>query len=142
MDPMPITLHTDDVKELPEQIELIAGRERDEFQRMVDADVEKLKHATAKASWPTPDPKRLFHRYVVAADDKGALKAVIRRAGVLHHVEPVWYKDAKTEAGHVVVKFHLARKLDKDGKPVKDETLNDDGTPKTPAAAAPKPGAK
>jgi hypothetical protein len=138
---MAITLHTDDVKDLPEQIELIAGRERDEFQQMIDKDVHALKVSTAKAGWPTPDPKRFFHRYVVAADDKGALKAVIRRAGVLHKVEPVWYKDAKTEGGHVVVKFHLARKLDKDGKPVADDTLNADGSPKA-APAAPKPGAK
>jgi hypothetical protein len=141
---MAITLHTaEDVKELPEQIELIAGRERDAFQLQIDKDVHALKMTTAKAGWPSPDPKRLFHRYVVAADDKGALKAVIRRSGVLYHVEPVWYKDAKTEAGHVVIKFHLTRKVDKEGKPVKDEELNADGSviPET-KPTAPKPGAK
>jgi hypothetical protein len=142
---MAITLHTDE--KLPEQIELIAGRERDDFQKAIDKDVHALKVATAKAGWPPADPKRLFHRYVVAADDKGALKGVIRRAGILHHVEPVWYKDAKTEAGHIVVKFHVVRKVDKEGKPVKDEELNADGSiiPETKSEAkpsAPKPGAK
>lgn len=140
---MAITLHTDDTKELPEQIELIAGRERDPFQLQIDKDVHDLKLRTAKAGWPAPDPKRLFHRYVVAADDKAALKAVIRRAGVLHRVEPTWYKDAKTDAGHIVIKFHVTRKLDKDDKPVKDEELNTDGSLKADAKpAAAKPGPK
>jgi hypothetical protein len=127
---MPITLHTD-VTDLPEQTELAAdARIRDEFQVSVDGDVETLKMATAKAGWPKPDPKRLFHRYVVGSDDRAALKGVIRRATVLHKVEADFYKDAKTEAGHYVVKFHVSRKLDKDGKPVKDESLNADGSPK------------
>lgn len=131
---MPITLHTDP-EELPEQTELAIGRERDEFQLQVDKDVETLKMATARAGWPAPDPKKLYHRYVAGSDDKAALKAVIRRAGTMHKVEAQFYKDAKTEAGHVVVKFHVTRKLDKDNKPVKDDTLNKDGTPKVKAAA-------
>jgi hypothetical protein len=146
MDPMPITLHTENVKELPEQDELVAGRERDEFQRQIDKDVHDLKVSTAKAGWPDPDPKRLFHRYVVGADDKAAFKAVLRRAGVLHRVDLVWYKDAKTEAGHIVIKFHVTRKVDKDGKPVADEELNADGSlkpdTKTNVSALPKPGTK
>lgn len=144
---MAITLHTD--TELPEQTELAQPHIRDEFQQSVDKDVEALKMKTATANWPDPDPSKLFHRFVVAADDRADLKAIIRRSAVLHKVEPLFYKDAKTEAGHMVVKFHLTRKLDKDKKPVKDDTLNDDGTPKTapaaPAAAAtptpPKAGA-
>lgn len=132
---MAITLHTEP-QELPEQTELAAGRERDEFQLQVDKDVETLKIATARAGWPSPDPKKLFHRYVVGADDKAAVKAVIRRAGTLHKVEAQFYKDAKTEAGHIVVKFHVTRKLDKDGKPVKDDTLNKDGSPKPAKATA------
>jgi len=137
MDPMPITLHTDPI-EVPEQTELAAlSRERDEFQLQVDKDVETLKTATAKAGWPPPEPTRLFHRYVVGAGDKGALKAVIRRAGTLNHVEALFYKDAKTEAGHVVIKFHIVRKLDKEGKPVKDDTLLPDGKPKPPKAEKP-----
>jgi hypothetical protein len=131
---MPITLHTD-TTELPEQTELMAGRERDDFQIQVDKDVEALKLATAKEGWPKPDPKKLFRRYVVGADDKAALKAVIRRAGTLHKVEAVFYKEVKTEAGHIVVKFHVARKTDKDGKFVKDDTLGADGKPKVTAAA-------
>ena len=130
---MSITLHTE-AEELPDQTELVAGRERDAFQLQVDKDVNALKIATARAGWSDPDPRRLFHRYVVGSDDKAALKSVIRRAGTLHKVEAVFYKDAKTEAGHVVVKFHVTRKLDKDGKPVKDDTLNKDGTPKAKAA--------
>jgi len=140
---MPITLVTD-TTELPEQTELVAGRDRDDFQLQVDKDVEKLKHSTATAGWPALNPKNLFHRYVVSADDKAALKSVIRRAGTLHKVEMLFYKDAKTEAGHYAVKFHVARKLDKDGKPVKDETLTADGKPKAAekpsAPAVPKPG--
>jgi hypothetical protein len=127
---MPITLHTD-TAELPEQTELVAGRERDDFQQAIDKDVATLKTATAKAGWPATNPGKLFHRYVVGADDKSALKTVIRRAGTLHRVEAQFYKDAKTEAGHIVVKFHVTRKTDKDGKPVADPTLNADGTPKT-----------
>src|SRR5271154_3463847 len=135
MDPMPITLHTD-VAEIPEQTELVAGRERDDFQLAVDKDVAGLKHATAAAGWPATDPTKHFQRYVVGADDTGALKAVIRRAAVLHKVEALFYKNAKTEAGHIVVKFHVARKLDKDSKPVADETLDANGKPvKVPAAA-------
>ncbi len=130
---MAITLHTEPVETLPEQTDLVEGRYRDEFQLAVDKDVQTLKTATAKAGWPDPDPRRRFHRYVVGADDKGALKAVIRRAGTLLKVEPQFYKDAKTEAGHIVVKFHVARKVDKDGKPVEDDTLDKDGKPK-PAA--------
>jgi hypothetical protein len=131
---MAITLHTD-VTDLPEQTELAAGRERDEFQQKVDSDVAALKTKTATAGWPAPDPKRHFQRYVVGKDDRAALKSVIRRAGTLHKVEAQFYKDAVTEAGHAVVKFHLARKTDKDGKPVADDTLNADGTPKpTPKA--------
>jgi hypothetical protein len=126
---MAITLHTD-VADLPEQTELIAGHERDEFQLAVDKDVTALKLATAKAHWPKSDPKRLFHRYVVGADDVNALKGVIRRSGTLLKVEPQFYKNAKTEGGHIVVKFHVARRTDKDGKPVKDAALNEDGTPK------------
>jgi hypothetical protein len=135
---MAITLHTDDATELPEQTELLAGRERDDFQVQVDNDVQALKLATAKEGWPKPDPKKLFRRYVVGSDDKAALKAVIRRAGTLHKVEAIFYKDVKTEAGHIVVKFHVTRKLDKDGKFVKDDTLGPDGKPK----AAAKPGEK
>jgi hypothetical protein len=131
---MAITLHTD-VTEVPEQTELEQGRHRDDFQKAIDKDVETLKLATAKAKWPEPDPRKLFHRYVVDADDKVALKSVIRRAATLHKVEAQFYKDAKTEAGHLAVKFHLARKLGSDGKPVADETLNEDGTPKAPAAS-------
>ena len=126
---MAITLHTDD-EEAPEQSELLAGRDRDDFQQSVDADVLKLKTATAKAKWPQHDPAKLFHRYVVGADDVAGLKSAIRRAGTLHKVEGVFYKNAKTTAGHVSVKFHVARALDKDGKPKADDTLNEDGTPK------------
>jgi hypothetical protein len=137
---MPITLHTD-VADLPEQTELATPRIRDEFQQSVDADLGALKVKTAAAKWPEPNPKALFHRYVVGADDRAELKAVIRRAAVLHKVETLFYKDLKTEAGHFVIKFHVARKTDKDNKPVADDTLNADGTPKTvaaaPAAAAP-----
>jgi hypothetical protein len=116
---MAITLHTDVPTEaLPDQTELSASRERDEFQQARDADVLTLAKATAKSNWPDPDPKRLYHRYVVGADDRAALKAVIRRAATLHKVEAVFYKDAKTEAGHFVTKFHVVRKLDKDGKPI------------------------
>lgn len=139
---MPIILHTE-TEALPEQTELEVGRYRDEFQLQIDKDVEALKLATAKAGWPDPDPKKLFHRYVVGSDDKAALKSVIRRAGTLLKVDPEFYKDAKTEAGHVVVKFHVTRKVDKDGKPVKDDTLNADGSPKTadtPKPAPPKAG--
>jgi hypothetical protein len=128
---MPITLHTEETEAaLPEQTELAAGRVRDTFQLAVDKDVEALKLATAKARWPEPDPSRLFHRYVVGSDDKGEMKSVIRRACTLHKVEAVFYKEAKTEAGHIVIKFHVSRKLDKDNKPVKDDTLRADGTPK------------
>jgi hypothetical protein len=128
---MPITLHTEETEVLPEQTELAAGRVRDEFQLDVDKDVEVLKLATAKARWPEPDPERFYHRYVVGSDDKGEMKSVIRRACTLHKVEAVFYKEAKTEAGHIVIKFHVARKLDKDNKPVKDDTLRPDGTPKS-----------
>jgi hypothetical protein len=128
MDLMPITLHTD-TTELPEQTELAAGHERDEFQQLVDADVASLKHKTATAGWPAHDARRLFHRYVVGAGDKAALKQVIRRAANLHKLETRFYKDAKTEAGHVVVKFHVERKRDKDNKPVTDPTLAVDGKP-------------
>lgn len=126
---MPITLHTE-TEAIPEQTELAQGRERDDFQLQVDNDVHALKLTTAAAKWPAPDPKRHFQRYVVGKNDLGGLKSVIRRAGVLHKVEPVFYKEVTTEAGHKVVKFHVARKLDKDNKPVKDDELNTDGTPK------------
>lgn len=133
---MPITLHTDE-EAIPEQTELHQPHVRDEFQQEVDGHVGALKVKTAAAKWPEPSAKALFHRYVVGADDRAALKAVIRRATILHKVVPLFYKDAKTEAGHYVVKFHVARATDKDGKPVKDESLNDDGTPvKVPAPAA------
>jgi hypothetical protein len=134
MDPMPITLHTDTV-ELPEQTELATSHIRDEFQKGVDADVETLKFATAKAGWPAHDATKLFHRYVVSADDKAELKSVIRRACVLHKVEAAFYKDAKTEAGHISVKFHVSRKLNKENKPVADDTLDDNGKPKVAKAS-------
>lgn len=130
-----ITLHTD-VTELPEQTELEIGRFRDEFQLMIDKDVADLKLATAKAGWPDPDPTKLFTFYVVGKDDMAALKGVIRRACTLFKVEPEFYKNKTTEAGHVVVKFHVTRKLDKDNKPVKDDTLTDDGKPKPELAKA------
>jgi hypothetical protein len=130
---MAITLHTD-VEELPEQTELLEARVRDAFQLHVDADVAALKQSTAKAGWPEPNPARLFQRYVVGKDDMAALKNVIRRAGTLLHVEPVFYKNGTTEAGHVVVKFHVTRKLDKEGKLVKDDSLTEDGKP-TPKLA-------
>lgn len=127
---MAITLHTDtEVTALPEQTELAVGRERDEFQQDVDADVAALKVDTAKAKWPSPKPDKHFRRYIVDPTDKGEMKRIIRRACTLFHVDPVWYKEAKTEAGHLVIKFHVQRRLDKDGKFVKDETLNTDGTP-------------
>jgi hypothetical protein len=139
---MAITLHTEPVETLPEQTDLAEGRYRDEFQLQVDKDVQNLKLATAKAGWPDPDPAKHFHRYVVGADDKAALKAVIRRAATLLRVEPQFYKDAKTEAGHIVVKFHLARKVGKDDKPVPDDTLNADGSPKVPDVPKPGPARK
>jgi hypothetical protein len=125
---MPITLHTDTV-ELPEQTELVVGRFRDEFQQAVDGDVITLKAATASAGWPEHDPGKLFHRYVVGAEDSVPMKGVIRRACTLAKVEADFYKDAKTEAGHAVVKFHVSRKLDKDNKPVADPSLDADGKP-------------
>lgn len=127
--PMPaITLHTD-VKELPEQTELEVGRFRDEFQVAIDRDVADLKFATANAGWPDPDPTKLFTFYVVGKDDMAALKGVIRRAATLYKVDPEFYKNATTEAGHIVVKFHVTRRTDKDGKFVKDETLDANGKP-------------
>ena len=131
---MAITLHTD-VTDLPEQEELEVGRFRDDFQLGVDKVIEDLKTATARAGWPDPDPKKLFYRYVVSDKDMAALKGVIRRAANLHKVTPEFYKNAKTEAGHIVVKFHVTRKVDKDGNPVKDETLTADGKPKPVAAS-------
>jgi hypothetical protein len=125
---MAITLHTDTV-ELPEQTELVVGRHRDEFQLAVDGDVLILKAATAAAGWPEMDPTKLFHRYVVGADDAASMKGVVRRACTLHKIEADFYKDAKTEAGHVVIKFHVSRKLDKDNKPVADASLDADGKP-------------
>jgi hypothetical protein len=126
---MAITLHTLAPTDLPEQTELEVGRFRDEFQVQVDRDVASLKARTAKAGWPDPDPKEHFHRYVVGKDDAVALKGIIRRAGTLYKVEPEFYKNATTEAGHVVVKFHVQRKTDKEGKFVKDDTLTADGKP-------------
>lgn len=123
-----ITLHTDPI-ELPEQTDLVVGRHRDEFQRMVDGDVLILKDATARAGWAEHDATKLFHRYVVGADDATPLKEVIRRAATLHRVTADFYKDAKTEAGHVVIKFHVSRKLGKDEKPVADDQLDADGKP-------------
>lgn len=125
---MAITLHTETV-ELPEQTELVQGRHRDDFQLAVDGDVLILKAATAAAGWPEHDPTKLWQRYVVSADDTGAMKSVIRRACTLHKVEADFYKDAKTEAGHVSIKFHVSRKLDKDNKPVADPSLDADGKP-------------
>jgi len=150
---MAITLHTDiPESQLPEQTELVEGRHRDEFQRQIDADVLKLKIDTARAGWPDPDPTKLYHRYVVGADDVAALNQVIRRAGTLHKLEIEFYKKAKTEAGHWAVKFHVSRKLDKENKPVDDDTLDKDGkwkadtekpaapaAPVSPAAAKPSP---
>jgi hypothetical protein len=138
---MSIILHTEvPVTSLPAQTELMAGRERDEFQQKIDKDVASLKIKTARAGWPAPDPEKLFQHYVVGSNDKAALNAVIRRAGTLHKVEIRFYKAVKTEAGHLVVKFHVTRKVGEDGKPVKDDTLNADGTPKD--LAQPKPVAK
>jgi hypothetical protein len=133
---MPITLHTE-VEELPIQTDLVVGRYRDPFQLQIDADVESLKTSTAKAGWPDPDPGKLFQRYVVDKNDASPLKEVIRRACTLHKVTMEAYKDAKTEAGLIVIKFHVTRKTDKDGKPVSDDTLDKDGKPvkKAPAAA-------
>lgn len=132
---MAITLHTD-TTELPIQTELVQGRHRDEFQVQIDADVLSLKMNTAKAGWPGHDPAKLFQRYVVGKDDASPLRSVVRRACTLHKVDPDFYKDAKTEAGLVVIKFHVSRKVDKDGKPVSDDTLTADGKPK-PAEKAP-----
>lgn len=135
---MAITLLTEPVETLPEQTDLAEGRYRDEFQQQVDGHIANLKVSTAKAGWPDPDPKKHFHRYVVGADDKAALKAVIRRACTLHKVEPQFYKDAKTEAGHIVVKFHVERKRDKDGNFVADDTLDANGKPVPPKPEPPK----
>lgn len=133
---MAVNLITATSEKIPEQTELQTPRERDEFQQTVDQDVSALKLATAKAAWPKPDPKRLYHRYVVAKEDRAELKSVIRRAAALHKVEAIFYKDGKTEQGHVVVKFHVARKLAKDGKSfVADDTLGEDGKPKAVRAA-------
>lgn len=129
-----ITLHTADAKvaeALAKATDLQAGRTRDEFQVKVDGDVRTLKADTAKAGWPEPGLEATpFHYYVVGKDDKAELNGVIRRAGTLHKVEIDFFKPVTTEAGHVIVKFNVSRKLDKDDKPVKDESLNDDGSPK------------
>lgn len=134
---MAIQLHTEE-RELPVQDTLVVGRHRDEFQLQIDSDVESLKMATAKAGWPDPDPAKLYQRYVVGKDDATAMKGVIRRAGTLHKVAPQFYTDAKTDDGLVVIKFHVNRATDKDGKPVADDSLTDDGKPK-PAAASQAP---
>jgi hypothetical protein len=145
---MAITLHTEP-QELPEQTERVVGRHRDEFQKDVDGDILILKHATAVAGWPEQEATKLFHRYVVGADDATDMKGVIRRACTLHRVEADFYKDAKTPAGHMSVKFHVSRKLDKDEKPVTDASLDADGKPTKALAdevnaikAARKPSAK
>jgi hypothetical protein len=126
---MPITLHTDVTPDaIPEQTEEVLGHFRDEFQLTIDKDVAALKRATAKAGWPVHNPKTLFHRYVVDAKESAALKAVIRRAATFEKVTASFYKDAATAAGHAVVKFHTDRKVGSDGKFVKDDTLNADGS--------------
>jgi hypothetical protein len=88
-----------------------------------------LKGGTAAGGWAEHDATKLFQRYVVGADDATAMKGVVRRACTLHKVDADFYKDAKTEAGHVSIKFHVSRKLDKDGKPVTDALLDADGKP-------------
>src|SRR5262245_41041517 len=123
---MPITLHDTTDVELPVQDKLVQGRHRDEFQLQIDSDVRTLKHNTATAGWPEPDPTRLFQRYAVDKDDVSGIKAVIRRACTLLKVEADFYTDAKTPEGYVLVKFHVSRKTDKDGKPVPDNSLNED----------------
>jgi hypothetical protein len=120
---MAITLHTDTV-ELPEQTELVQGRHRDAFQREIDGDVLIMKHATAAAGWPEPDPTKHFLRYVVGPDDATEMKSVIRRAATLHKLDPQFYKDGKTEAGHVVIKFHVTRATSPAKPEVYKETPN------------------
>jgi hypothetical protein len=138
---MAITLHVTPAETIPDQDELVQGRFRDEFQLQIDAEMAALKVRTATAGWPDPDPKTPFLRYVVDSDEVTAMKGVLRRAATLHKVEVDFYKDAKTEAGHVSIKFNIGRKTDKDGKPVKDDTLNADGSPVKPPAPTPTPPA-
>lgn len=131
---MAITLHTDAkvLETIPEQDELMAGRSRDDFQRQVDRDVELLKIKTARAGWPEAGTKTApFHRYVVGKNDKAELNGIIRRAATLHKLEADFFKPVTTEAGYVAVKFNVSRKLDKDEKPVKDDTLDTNGKSKS-----------
>jgi hypothetical protein len=83
------------------------SHERDADQQGIDATVKGMvdgyNTAGGKDSAVTARPT---HRYQVPNGDKSELKRMIRRACVLHKVDPIWYKDSKPDdAGNLIVKF-------------------------------------
>jgi hypothetical protein len=107
--------------------------ERDENQQYIDGEIGAAKTAWEDAGKPAHAGKEWTRRFHVAAEDKAAVKQMIRRALTLHKVGATWYKDVKTEDGVVSVKLHLAP------LPAKAPQANGANPPK-PAADSPATG--
>ena len=95
------------------------SHERDDDQKGIDATVgEMVAGYNALGGKDSQVTARPTHRYQVPNDDKSELKRMIRRAAVLHKVDPVWYKDSKPDdAGNIVVKFTVGPKAEKPATP-------------------------
>jgi hypothetical protein len=107
---------------------------RDDDQKGIDATVKTMVDGyNALGGKDSEVTARPTHRYQVPNDDKSELKRMIRRACVLHKVDPIWYVDSKPDdAGNIVVKFTVGPKVEKVATPA---TAN--GETATPPADAP-----
>jgi hypothetical protein len=106
---MAITLHDATGEDTQTEIRQGKRSERDETQRHLDGRV-----AQVKAEWEgkgKPKPERApFHRFTVAKAERAEAKQMVRRAGNLHKVDIVFWKDAPNADGTVTVKFTVADK--------------------------------
>jgi hypothetical protein len=103
---------------VPETTKLAVSksRERDETQRDIDTDVERLKRAWESAGKPGADKLTTpagFKRaekvaYTVEKDDRSPVKGMIRRAATLHKTGLVYAKDTTNQDGTVTIVFTVA----------------------------------
>jgi hypothetical protein len=96
-----------------DEVALPKSRERDDDQKGIDSDAEKMKAAWVAAGKPGLDKlttKAGFKAatktaYIVNKSDRPTVKGMIRRACTLHKVSPVYAKDLVNADGTVRIKW-------------------------------------
>lgn len=127
---MPLNL-TEIAPDATDEQDAILARSTDRDPDQVDMDkrVEAIKGEWEGKGKPAHGKQNPFRRISVPKDERSEVKRLIRRATVLHGVDPAYWKDTKPDAqGRVTIKFGVQTKKVK-------ADANGSGTPAATATA-------